>query len=244
MHRRPSARRSSQIPTTGYSRACNRPSRQHATASTRCRRSQAPTHSASLARARSVLPRSSDVSCVILKRLGASNAAPAAPIRLPARPTAPRLAPRNPQPSATAPRATAPAHNKHHQPCTTGGSQAAAHIPAAADARSVRLRTSDVSCAISARLGASDAAPSSTRVLPARTAAPRLAPRKIPPTATASRTTAPAYSTQQHQRTAGVRKHPLTAPLPPMHAAYQSGLAKSAASSLRDSVPATLPQLR
>ena len=84
------------------------------------RRSQPPAHSASPADARSVPPRSSDVSraiaarlgasaaapasprelplrssdvsCVILPRLGASDAAPAAPIRLSARTAAPRLA--------------------------------------------------------------------------------------------------------------------------------------------------------
>jgi hypothetical protein len=38
-------------------------------------------------------------------------------------------------------------------------------------------------------------------------------------------------------------KHPLLAQLPPMHAAYHGGSATSAASSFRDSVPATLPQL-
>ncbi len=47
----------------------------------------------------------------------------------------------------------------------------------------------------------------------ARTAAPRLAPHKLPPPATAPRATAPAHSTQHHQRTAGVRNHPLTAQL-------------------------------
>jgi hypothetical protein len=48
--------------------------------------------------------------------------------------------------------------------------------------------------------------------------------------------------TQRHQRIAGVRKHQLTAQLPPMHAAYHRGSATSAVPSFRDSVPATLPQ--
>jgi hypothetical protein len=101
-HRRPSAR-PSQNPTNRYSLAHNCPSLQHATASTHSRRSQAPAHSAAAADARSVPVRFSEVSCVILKRLGASDAAPAALIRLSARTTAPRLAPRKPPPSATGP---------------------------------------------------------------------------------------------------------------------------------------------
>jgi hypothetical protein len=56
-------------------------------------------------------------------------------------------------------------------------SQAPAHTPAAANARSAPPRSSDVSDAIVLRLGASDAAPSAPTSFPARTAAPRLAPR-------------------------------------------------------------------
>jgi hypothetical protein len=51
--------------------AGNRLSPQHATSSIHSRRSQAPAQSAAAANARSVLLRSSDVSCVILPRLGA-----------------------------------------------------------------------------------------------------------------------------------------------------------------------------
>jgi hypothetical protein len=58
--------------------------------------SQAPAHSAAAAHARSVPERFSVVSCVILPRLGASDAAPAAPIPLPARIAAPRSAPPKP----------------------------------------------------------------------------------------------------------------------------------------------------
>jgi hypothetical protein len=84
------------IPTTRYSPARNRLSIPHATSSIHCIRSQAPAHTPAAANARSVPLRSSDVSCVILPRLGASDAAPSAPTPLPARITTPRLAPRNP----------------------------------------------------------------------------------------------------------------------------------------------------
>ena len=67
---------------------------------------------------------------------------------------------------------------------------------------------------VAGALDLNDAAPAAPRSLSARTAAPRLAPRKPPATATAPRTPAPAHSTQQHQRMAGVCKHPLTAQLP------------------------------
>jgi mRNA-degrading endonuclease toxin of MazEF toxin-antitoxin module len=72
---------------------------------------------------------------------------------------------------------------------------------------------------------------------------PRLAPCKPHHPLQPCAQTAPAHSMQHHPRTAGVRSHPLTAQLPPMHAAYYRGEAASAASSWRDSVPATLPQL-
>jgi hypothetical protein len=121
--------------------------------------------------------------------LDLNDAAPLSPIRLPARTAATRLAPRKPQPPATAPRQTTPpaTHTIHAQP----GSQASLKAPAAADARSVRLRFSDVSCVILSRLGASDAAPSSPNSLSARTAATRLAPRKPQPPATAPSATTP-----------------------------------------------------
>jgi hypothetical protein len=89
---------------------------------------------------------------------------------LPARTAAPRLAPRNPhhplQPSAQ--QATSFMHDRRSQP--------PAHNAAAADARSVPLRPSSVSRVILARLGASDAAPSSPIELSARTAAPSARP--------------------------------------------------------------------
>ena len=101
--------------TTRCSPAPNRPSPKHAASSAHSWRSQAPAHSAAGRRCtqRSVRLRSSDVSCVILPRLGASDAAPSSPIALSARTAAPRLAPCKPPP----PR---PARNRpsQHHPCT------------------------------------------------------------------------------------------------------------------------------
>jgi hypothetical protein len=134
-----------------------------------------------------------------------------------------------------------PTRNTHH-PCFSGVRKHTLTAQAAADARSVQLRSSDVSCVILPRLGASDAAPSSPIPLSARTRRPSARPSQAPPPATASRPTAPANNTQHHQ-IAGGRKHALTAQAQPMHAAYFGGPASSAASSFRDSVPATLPQL-
>ncbi len=153
----------------------------------RSRRSQAPAHSAAARRCtqRSVRLRSSDVSCVILPRLGASDAAPASSIQLSARTAAPRPAPRRTPTTRYSParynlgpqQATSSAHCRR--------SQAPVHSAAASDARSVPMRFSDVSCVILPRLGASDAAPSSPAELPAQFNAPRPAPRKTPPAATA-----------------------------------------------------------
>ncbi len=107
-HRRPSAR-CSQTPTTHCSPA-RKPPRpatrniihaQPAFAHTRSQRSWPPMHAG-------VPLRSSDVSCVILPRLGASDAAPSSPMKLSASTAARRLAARKPPPHATAPRATLP----------------------------------------------------------------------------------------------------------------------------------------
>jgi hypothetical protein len=113
---------------------------------------------------------------------------------------------------------------------------------AATDARGVPLRSSFVSSVILPRLGASDAAPPTPIRFSACTAAPSARRSQTQPSATAPRATASAHNTQ-HQRIAGVREHLLTSQLPPTHAAYRGGSATSAAASLRDSVPATLPQL-
>jgi hypothetical protein len=186
----------------------------------------------------SVLPRSSDVSCANLSRLGASDATPAAPIRLsaPSRNPANSYSPARNRPSPQ--HAASSMHSRR--------SHAPAHSAAGrrSDARSLPWRSSDVSCVILTRLGASDAAPSRPIPFSARSATPRLAQaRQTPPPTTAPHATAPACSTQHHPCTAGVRMHPLTAQLPPINAAYHRGPATSAAPNLRGSVPATLPQL-
>ena len=131
-----------------------------------------------------------------------------------------------PPPPATAPRTTAPAHNTQHHQRIAGLCKHPLTAPAAADARSVPPRYSDVSCVIIKRLGASDAAPAASMKLPARTAAPRLAPRKPHhPLRTAP------YSPVRNRRspqthhinpcTAGGCKHPPAAQALPMHAAYR-----------------------
>ncbi len=128
-------------------------------------------------------------------------------------PLGPPLA-RTPTTPATAPRAHAPARNTQHHPRTAGVRKHPLTAQAAADACSIPLSPSDVSCVIPPRLGASDAAPSARISLSARTAAPRPAPCQNPTTpATAPCTSATARNTQHHQRIAGVRKHPLTAQL-------------------------------
>jgi hypothetical protein len=128
-HRRPSARYA-KTPASGYSPARNRPSPHHATSSMHSRRSQALAHIASQADARSVPPRPSDVSCVILPRLGASDAAPSSPIRLPARTTAPRLAPRETHTTSYSPvrNPCSPHHATSSAHCRL--SQASAHSAA------------------------------------------------------------------------------------------------------------------
>jgi hypothetical protein len=206
------------------------------------KRSQSPTPSAAAPDPRSVPARSSDVSCVICERVGASDAAPSSPIALSARTTDPRPAPRQTATTRSEPAPNCPSPKHAASSMHSRRLQAPAHSAAAPNACSVPFRSSDVSCVTLPRLGASDAAPSSPIALSARTA-PRLAPRQAPPPATAPRPTAPAHSTQHHQSTAGVRKHSFAAQLPPMQEAYHRGPASSAASSFRDSVRATLPRL-
>ncbi len=103
-------------PTTRYSPARNCLSPHHAAASVHCRRSQAPAHSAAdAADARSVPWRSSDVSCVISARLGASDAAPSSWIIFPARRRHPSARPSRARPPGTAPRASRP--SRQQCPC-------------------------------------------------------------------------------------------------------------------------------
>ena len=149
------------------------------------------------------------------------------------------LAPRKQPPPTTAPRASRP--SRRQCPCKAGVRKLPLTQLAAFVVCGVRLSHSDVSSSIGARLGASDAAPAAPIKLPARHRRPSARPSQTPPPATAPRATATAHKLQNHQRVAGVRKLPLTARLRPMQAAYHRGIAKSAASSIRDSVPATLP---
>jgi hypothetical protein len=75
LHRPPPLGSPLAIPTTHYSPARNRPNPQPATTSSvHSRRSQTPAHSAAATDVRSVRMTSSHLSCVILSRLGASDA--------------------------------------------------------------------------------------------------------------------------------------------------------------------------
>jgi hypothetical protein len=107
--------------------------------------------------------------------------------------------------------------------------------------QSVLPRPSTVSCVILKRLGVNDAAPSSSISLPARNPAPRLAPHKThhPPL--------PRAQLPQPRASNIVRAQPAIVSTRSQRscrrcAAYHGGPAMSAVSSLRDSVPATLPQ--
>jgi hypothetical protein len=146
-------------PTTRYSPAHNRRSPQHATSSAHCRRFASTRSQRSCPRCtqRTVkvqgrqLRHPSETRCQ--RRCPSCSDLIACTHRRPsARPS--QIPPPDP-----APRATAPAHSTQHHQRVAGGSQAPAHSTAAPDARSVPLRSSDVSCAILKRLGASDAAP-------------------------------------------------------------------------------------
>jgi hypothetical protein len=140
--------------------------------------------------------------------------------------------PRKPPPPAIAPRTPAPAHITQHHQRIAGVRKHPLTAQLAADARSVQLRLSADSCAICARLGASDAAPASPIRLTARSAAPRLAPsqtstnryspahtRPSPHHATSSaqsrRSQPPAHSAASRrctQRTAQVQRRQLRHP--------------------------------
>jgi hypothetical protein len=96
---------------------------------------------------------------------------------------------------------------------------------------------------VAGTLDLNDAAPLSPIRLPARTAAPRLAPRKprhpLQPIAQPPRPTARSIITTLPALASTRSQHKPSR----WHAAYFRGPATSAASSLRDSVQATLPQL-
>jgi hypothetical protein len=117
-------------------------------------------------------------------------------------------------PPATAPSATASAHSTQHHPCTAGVRNHPLTVKLAADACSVPLRPSNVSCGILPRLGASDAAPAPPIRLSARTAAPRSTPRKTPAHPLQPRAQLPQPTARSIiQCTAGVHNHALTAQL-------------------------------
>ena len=216
------------------------PSPQRTAPSMHSRQSQASTHSATADSARSDSARSvplrcSDVSCVIINRLGASEATPSSPIWLSAasqRLDSP-LASRHP----LQPREQPPQPSPQHAASSMQSQrlQAPAYSTTDADC-SVQKRSSDVSCIILKRLSASDAAPSSPIGVSASTAAHRLAARK-PLAATAPTTTIAARNAQHHPCAAGDCKQPPAARSSPMRATYLRGSATSAASSFRDSVP-------
>jgi len=220
-HRRPSARPSQNPPPPATVPRTPALSPQPATSSMHSRRSQAPAHSAAGHRCtqrttevqRRQLRHPSETRCqrrcpIISEFIACTHRRPSA------RPS------QNPPPPTTASHTTAPARSTHHHQRIAGVRKHPLTARLATDARSVRMRSSDVSCVIPPRLGASDAAPAAPMSLSARTAAPRLDPRKPPPPVTTSRATAPAHSTHHHPCTASVRNRPLTAQAQPMHAAY------------------------
>jgi hypothetical protein len=149
------------IPTTRYSPARNLSGPTYAASSMHSRRSQTPTDSAAAANARSIPYSHSDFSCVILPRLGASDAAPAAPTSFPASTAAPQLAARNPH-HPLEPRTQPLRPNLrsiiHAQPAFPS---TRSHTSCRKCTHSVLPRTSLFSCVIRKRLGASDTAPSS-----------------------------------------------------------------------------------
>jgi hypothetical protein len=169
--------------------------------------------------ARSVPLRSSDVSCVIRKRLGASDAAPSSPIKLPARTAALRLAPRKPhhplQPRAQPPQPTA----RNIIPALP----AFASIRAQPSCCRCTQRTSEVQrrqLRHPSETRSQRHCPIVSDPIACTQRRPSARPSQAPPPAPAPCPTAPAHSTQHHHHIADVRKHPLTAQPPKMHAAY------------------------
>ena len=181
--------------------------------------SQAPAHSASPADARSVPPRSSDVSCAICKRLGASDAAASSSMSLSARTAARPLAPRTrhhplqprvqpPQPTTRSIISAQPkfaSTRSQHKP-----SRCTQHT---AEVQRRQLRhPSETRCQRRCPI-CSDPIVCTHRRPSAR---PSQAPTRY----------SPAYNRPSPQHTtssihiAGVRKHPRTAQAQPMHAAY------------------------
>jgi hypothetical protein len=150
------------IPTTLYSPTHDRPSPQHPSSSICSRRSQAPAHSAAARRCtqrtvelqRRQLRHPSETQCqrrcpIIFDPIACTHRRPSA------RPS------QSPTTLYSPAHASAPARSTHHHQRTAGVRKHPLTAQLPADARSVQLRSSDVSCAILKRLGASDAAPAS-----------------------------------------------------------------------------------
>jgi hypothetical protein len=150
----------------------------------------------------------------------------------------------NPPTTATAPRATASARSTQQHPMHSGGSQAPAHSTAGCRCtqRTTEVQRRQLShpfetrcqrrCPICSDLIACTHCHPSAR--PSKIPHHSLQPHAQPPQPTARNIihAQPAFASNRSQRSC-----------PPMHAAYQRGSDTSAASSVRDSMPATLPQL-
>jgi hypothetical protein len=163
-------------------------------------------------------------------------------------PLGPALA--EPPPPATAPRATASAHSMHHHPCTAGVRKhpLTAPLPSRCTQRTAevqrrQLRHPQKTLCQQRCPSCFDPIACTYRRPSARTAAPRQTPRQIPPSLQLrTRPALPQHATSSmHGRRSQAPTH--SAAAQPMHAAYSRGPATSAASSLRDSVPAMLHQL-
>jgi hypothetical protein len=155
---------------------------------------------------RSVPLRFSVVSCAILPRLGASDAAPPSSMRLPARTAAPRLAPRKPhhvqQRSAQPPQPAT--HTIHAQPAFASTREK--HKPSRCTQRTVEVQRRQLRHPSETRCQRCSPNISDVIVCTHRR------PSQAPPPATAPPATASGHSTHHHRRIAGVRKHPRTAP--------------------------------
>ncbi len=209
-------------PPTRYSPACNCRSPHHTSASMHSQRLQAPAHCAA---ARRCTQRTTEVQRRQLRHPSETRCQRRCTscfdliVCTHRRPSANPSA--NPHPPAPAPCATASAHSTQHHPCTVGVGKHQLTLQLPGDAHSVPLRSSEVSCGIPSRLGASDAAPSARISLTASTAAPQLAPRIDPthplqprahppqPTARSINHAQPAFASKRSQRSC-----------PPTHAAY------------------------
>jgi hypothetical protein len=178
---RPAPRRT---PTTRHSPARNRLSPQHAPSSSHSRRSQALTHSAAARRCTQRTLEALEVQRRQLRHPSENRCQRRCPIcsevivcthrRPSARPSQNPTRPLQPHVQAPQPK------TRSIIQCTAGVRKQSLTAQLPADARSVRLRSSAVSCVILPRLDASDAAPAAPMSLPARTAAHSARPSQNP----------------------------------------------------------------